>query len=406
MPIEHFNAASGAPILQKGQLAASSVAQRFEETGVFLRQAIPGIGDCYTLPEELLGTPFRVADLRARLFVESILLLAVRDWMRKLGLASYDKVAVRQPGEEAPRVGTFAWDLTAPSYLAPFVAVTTNGSGKIRPGFVACDVLLGSEISEEGLAPFLHKCSTLRMLRRVAPCLQLFIARNFSHKAFGAARGAGVIAATPETLFGSEVAAGLDQLTQLLSQTLAAAVNPEAFERLFKSLAKIEGAALNLRGALFEYVVAELVRLSGTPKVVLNRLVTHPKTHVSAEIDVLDIRDNQYARFIECKGHQPGGRVRDADVDRWLDDRIAVIRGYALAHPDWTSIRHRFEFWTSGKFSAVARGRLEKARSTIKKYDIDFKDGNEVRAIAHKLSNKAILRTLDEHFLEHPLASN
>ena len=49
---------------------------------------------------------------------EGALLDGVREWIRKLGVGSYNAVRIR--GDNSDRdVGPFKWDLTAPSYLAP-----------------------------------------------------------------------------------------------------------------------------------------------------------------------------------------------------------------------------------------------------------------------------------------------
>jgi hypothetical protein len=106
--------------------------------------------------EEL--TQLDIAQLKARLVTEGILLLAVRDWIRKLGLASYEKIMIRDIAESLPMVGTFAWDLTGPSYLAPMVDRARRE--KPKPGFIACDVLL-STVDEYGIVPFIKKCTTL-----------------------------------------------------------------------------------------------------------------------------------------------------------------------------------------------------------------------------------------------------
>ncbi|KQV41651.1 hypothetical protein [Rhizobium sp. Root1204] len=119
-------------------------------------------------------------DVRARLITESVLLKAISDWSRKLGLVSYEKVATRD-GEQIPRVGTFAWDLTAPSYRS---FLTKSDGDKQKPGFLACDILLGEKIGVGGIRPFLQKCHSLRPLRNVGPTIQMFVADSFSHDAF------------------------------------------------------------------------------------------------------------------------------------------------------------------------------------------------------------------------------
>lgn len=75
------------------------------------------------LSHQVVAESHEVAKMRARLQTEQVLLLAIKAWARNLGMVSYDKVALRDEDSNGkqPKVGTFAWDLTAPSYLAPMV---------------------------------------------------------------------------------------------------------------------------------------------------------------------------------------------------------------------------------------------------------------------------------------------
>ncbi|MCQ9148086.1 hypothetical protein [Ochrobactrum sp. BTU2] len=116
MPAEHFPIACGAPIKQSRHLSPETIFKRLNEAGLLERVEVSGLGDCIALVQSPGHYEFRASDVRVRLITEGFLLTAVRDWVRKLGIVSYDKVVTRD-GENRPMVGTFAWDLTAPSYL-------------------------------------------------------------------------------------------------------------------------------------------------------------------------------------------------------------------------------------------------------------------------------------------------
>jgi hypothetical protein len=334
---------------------------------------------------------------------EAILLKAIKMWLRNLGFASFDKIALRDDDIALPQVGTFAWDLTGPSYLAPMI--DWKSEGKPAPGFIACDVLLGSEITEIGFRPFAQKCTTLRSLKRIGRCLQIFVAESYSQAAFSKAKGMGIIPATPETLFGKEVAQGLRRLTDILTQAAKASVKPAVFNELFQRLEKIEGAATNLRGALFEYIAAALVRHHiGGATVTLNKIFKN-EAGEQAEVDVLAVQSNRAVYFIECKGYQPSGMVEDDDVERWLTKRIPLVRKEALQHPDWKSLDLHFEFWTTGKLSDAAMAKVNQAKAITTKYVIDYRDAAGVYNFAKEAQDKALLLTLKQHFLEHPMAT-
>lgn len=401
IPKTHFGIISGAPIRQKGQISADNILERFNNVGITKEINIPGIGICVITGDKSRYGIFYSQFLKARLQTEDILLMAVRDWAKKLGLASYHSITSRDTGGEQPRVGTFHWDMTGPSYLAPLVSKTK--SGNLKNGFLVCDVLLGKQIELGGMDPFLRKCRTLRSLKNVGSTLTIFIADSYSNDAFTAAREAGIVAATPTTLFGRAVAEALTALLETLSKAAAATTKPEIFDELFRKLGHIEGAANNLRGALFEFIVAHLVRTIDGGQVRINHILQDSSTGNQAEVDVILEQENQRITFIECKGRQPTNLVEEGEVRKWIEDRIPLIRKCVLAQPLWNNLQQRFQFWTCGSFSPNAREFLEQAASKTTKYEIHCKDGNGVKEYAQKLQGSSLSKTLNEHFFQHPL---
>lgn len=402
MPLKHFEIACGAPRAQKKHLSPAIILERLQRAGLLQVTELPDIGPCVALAQQFVPTSDALANMRARLIVEDILLKAVRTWLKNLSFASYKKIAIRDDAAEQPRVGTFHWDLTGPSYLAPMLDWTT--AQKMKPGFIACDVLLGSEIKALHLRPFVNKCKTLRSLKGVGRCLQIFVANRYDKEAFMLAKESGIVPATPETLFGEEVAATLVELTHLLSTVAKTAVDPLKFDEIFTRLSKIEGAAINLRGALFEFLVAEIVRQTenGTD-LRMNEIFREPGGR-AAEVDVLVVTRNRSVRFIECKGYKPGGVVPDELVRKWLDERIQIVRKCALTHPDWKSSRLRFEFWTTGILSPAAKKMVDEVQATVSagKYTVVVHDRDSVAVIGKQTKDLALQKTLAEHFLEHP----
>ncbi|QBP10042.1 MULTISPECIES: hypothetical protein [Cupriavidus] len=404
MPRVHFDIACGAPIAQRGHLSPATILDRLEQAGLVQSIDIAGVGACVQLSHQVDASSLEVARMRARLKSEQILLLAIKAWARNLGLVSYDKVAIRDENSERgqPRVGTFAWDLTGPSYVAPMIDWS---SGAPKPGFLACDVLLNAAVTGTHLKPFLNKCKTLRSLTKVGRCLQLFVAEGYEPEAFGLARAAGVVPATTSSLFGDEVAQALTVLTELLSETFLRPDTVELLDLVLSRLTKIEGAAINLRGALFEFIVAELVRRSSVVSEVQMNEFFRDDQGRSAEVDVLVVRRGHSVRFIECRGYKPGGEVPDAMVDRWLDNRIPMLREAAHFERSWRGLDLVFEFWTSGQLSEKAKARIQEVQTTVRpgKYTVCLIEGDELRALAKSIGDSALLKTLNEHYFEHPL---
>ncbi|MFM1907440.1 MAG: hypothetical protein RLZZ591_1117 [Pseudomonadota bacterium] len=400
MPVEHFAIACGAPLAQKGHQSPATILSRLEKADLVKVFDVPGIGKCLELSQKAAAQSFELAQMRARLKTETILLCAIKDWARNLGLVSYNKVELRDEGDKQPKVGTFNWDMTGPSYVGPLVQ--WSGS-KPKSGFLVCDVLLGTNVSEKELQPFINKCKTLRSLTKVGRCMQIFVADGYTPEAFALARSNGVIPATTETLFGADVAKALRELTDLLKDVFPRVDTFEKVDAVFSRLSHIEGAATNLRGALFEYFTAELVRLNSAHTTIQLNEILRDDIGRSAEVDVLVLHIRQTVRFIECKGYKPGGIIPDDLVKHWLDDRIPVIRRAAAQEPFWNNCQQVFEFWTSGDLSPEAKQNVKDAASKTTKYTLKIVDRDAIMEALKATNSTALKKTFKEHFSEHPL---
>jgi hypothetical protein len=244
----------------------------------------------------------------------------------------------------------------------------------------------------------------LGYLKKVRPFVPLLISDNFTPEALNLCRAKGIVATRPATLFGDDVARALGDLLQTLSNAAAvAASNPERLENIFNRLMSIEGAAGNLRGALFELIVGHLVKeiVGGSIDIGLN--VVDPKTGGAAEIDVRLVKQREIAIY-ECKGYQPASEVGGDEIEDWLTRQVPRIRGYHKNEQRFRDCELTFEFWTCGSFSADALRLLTEAATKTKKYTITWKDGKAVRKFGQRLVAPGIRKILDEHYFDHPVA--
>lgn len=401
MPVKHFLIACGAPIKQKGHISAQIVLDRLKDAQLVRVFDLPDLGACVELSNTIDASLVELSALRARLNAEAVLLNAVKDWARNLGLVSYNTVALRDE-EELPRVGTFNWDLTGASYLAP-LKKWTAARKNWDPGYLVCDVLLGVNISANELQPFVNKCASLRALKNVGRCVQIFVADNYAREAFQLARDNGIVPATTVNLFGFEVANALRELTDVLTEAYLAPDSLEKVASIFEKLSHIEGAATNLRGALFEYVIADYVSQNElNTTIALNDLLKDGKGG-EAEVDVLVHHSNKSIRFIECKGYKPGGTVPDEMVEIWLKKRIHVMRNSPEANGFWRGCRQSFEYWTSGVLSEKSRALIAAEAARVKQYDFRVVEGLELGRLIAATNSTALKRTFQQHFWGHPL---
>lgn len=402
LPVHHFHIACGAPIAQKRHIASAAVLKRMTEAGVLVVTDQPGIGPCVMTRQTCISPDLDAisAGVRARLMAESVLLDSIKEWLRNLAFASYNSVTLRGGiDEKLPSVGTFNWDLSAPSYST---ALADRGKGELKPGFIACDVLLLDNVGVSAIKPFLHKVKTLQALGNIGRVMFLLVGQRFENDAFAELRSAGVIPATPESLFGKDVAEAFRDLTKTLKNAVQGVVDSGKLDDVITRLSKLEGALGNMRGSFFELLIAELVRKTFPGEVQLNKICSG--VDGKAEVDVWAVKDGVSARFIECKGMGPGILVSDEEIGLWLNTRIKRVRHH-LQNINWDKPKPQFELWTSGLLSPEAQQRIEKTRiANSAKFNLIVCGPEDIRQAAKSVGDASLLKTLEHHFipLNHP----
>jgi hypothetical protein len=399
LPRAHFDVASGSPALQKKQVASATVLARLISVGLLSRVNVEGAGECVALGEDAAGITSERASMHARLMTEDVLIGATCSWLGRMNWASPTATTVR--GETMPKFATFHFDICGPCYLRPMRRFRGE---KVDPGFVVADVVLGRILEEDEVKPFIRKCETLSYLRDIRPFLPMLIADGFSPEALRACRAQGIVATRPETLFGRDVGQALSDLLQTLQRAGAvAASNPKKLESLFARLGSIEGAATNLRGALFELIVGHLVRAIEGGSIDIGDVVQDIESNQQREIDVRLVKERKIIIY-ECKGYQPGTVVQRGEIERWLNDKVPVIRRAHQQQPRFDGSAIRFEFWTCGIFDQDALALLEETQSQARRFEIAWRDGTAIREYAKGMKAKGIRKILNDHYFSHPLA--
>jgi len=401
-PRQLFDGVCGSPLARSRQLSPQRIFDRL--TAINLLEEVPDVatGETYVKfrPHEYGSDPIPL--IRARLVAENVVLHGMKEWLRRTGFGSFDKLRVRGDGDP-PVVSSITWDLSAPSYARPLVA--PSGTGGLKPGFIVCDVNMRDVLSEDAVAAFVRKHDLASAPANVAPIMPFLVADGFSGKAFGLARSRGILAVTTSHLFGEDVAKALRDLITLLTDTGAtASVNPDHVERVLNGLTRIEGAANNLRAALFEIIVGSLVKDVEGGYLRAGEKWRDYETQREAETDVLlDRPDDKGVLVIECKAKIAGARVSLADVEKWRDDRVPLLHKIFKTDGRLSGKFVTYELWTNGTIGADAVEWLE-AHPLTQDYAIGWKDGNGMKAYAEKASSPSIRRVMQEHYFHHPLA--
>jgi hypothetical protein len=386
---------SGAPVIdQRGHVRSELLIKRLVEARFVEEVNHADHGRCYALTAALGDGTWE--DLRARSLAEGVLLDGIREWVRKIGLASYGAIRIR--GEQGLRpIGAFAFDLAGPSYLLPLQVSAA------KPGFFVADVICEGILTKEQVQFFIRKARMLKSSLKGTGVLSMLVAEGFTGPALTAGHAAGVVFATPKDLFGKRVGHAIASLVETLKNAAAyASSSPERLTSLIHSLMDIEGRSGNLRGILFELVSGYLARRDAV-SIDMGVRATDPATGKMAEIDIQKVTSQASSvTAIECKGKEPGGILKQTEVEEWLR-KIAIIRAHYSAHPTFREAEVRFELWTSGTIHTDALNLLREEKARRTKAPIDWQDGAGVLALARAGKEKSIADALNQHFIAHPL---
>lgn len=394
---DEFPVISGAPTLPtKGQLTAEVVSQRLLSAG-FLRAFNDSThGKCFELAGELMSA-ISFGDLTARRLAEGVMLDGLRQWARYNSFASFNSIAVRGEAMLRP-IGPFAFDLAGPSYLLPL-------RHSSAPGFFVADVFADGTLTEHQIQFFIRKCRMLKATRRDSGVLGMLVADSFTGPALTEGHAAGILLATPRTLFGPRVGDAMASLVETLKRAAAYAASdsPDRIVSLVEDLSTIEGSAGNLRGILFELITGYLARRDSV-SIDLGIRARDPKTGRQADIDVQAVKAHSTAvTVIECKGKAPGATVSADEVQEWID-KLPVIHAHYKVHSSLREAQLTCELWTSASFEPDALALLNSEKVKRVKRPIGWKDGAAVVTLAATAKEKAIADALYQHFVKHPLA--
>ena len=311
-------------------------------------------------------------------------------------MASYNLIRIRD-SQCSPRFGPFHWDLCGPSYLLPLLTRMPKGTST-KPGFLVADVFCGRSLEQSHIEYVRRKTAVLNTTRGIVPFLPMIVADSYTSEALRSGHSAGIIMATTKRLFGETVAKALQTLIQtLIRATEVVTRNPEQLIRLLDDLRALDGEAGNLRGALFEMIVAFLVRAVDGNNIDIGKVVRDPETGERAEIDVLRIKENQECWIYECKARSAHGTVGQDEIHEWFR-RVGRVHRIYRCREEFQGYRFGFEIWTTGNFDEEALELLRVESQKRTRIKIGWKNGSQVREYAKRARHKPILDTLDEHY--------
>ncbi|NOY43646.1 MAG: restriction endonuclease [Planctomycetes bacterium] len=283
---------------------------------------IAGVSDIYRI-----GSQFGAPEISRGLFehklqIEQQLLMEARDWLRDCYLLAYDSHSIRTFGAGTEHFNQSIWDLHGPMYMGPFTRDRMFRRTSATEAFVVCEIIgyrtFGTVDAEALLERY--KSIVLRWSKIVVTAIA--IAPAFSKPAWKALRSAGIIPVVFRDVFGRNV----DELLQALWKAFGASgVTSEKISDIENALSLASGTIIdegiigNLKGALFELIVALAWKVEGYD-VTLQKKVLHKEDGEQFEIDIVAVKGD-VCKLIECKGHHADYQEGKEEIKRHFSKR-------------------------------------------------------------------------------------
>lgn len=398
LPVALMHTRSGVPMRMKGQVAFERILEQLLKLELVRLADVRELGkQCAFAGRDPSRNAQPIQRTRAVLLAEDILLGALKGWLRKTAFASYNAIRIRRD-EPRPEFSRWPFDLVGPSFVRPLAAIS---DGQLKPGFVVADVWLDKVLTAADVAGFIRKTGMARSITGHLPFIAFLVADEFTQDAWHAGRSAGLIFSTPELLFGSDVQAALKELVRVLTNVAAVlGSRPELAAELFARLERVEGAAANLRGPLFELIVAQATAEEGG-FFDLDKVVT-ANDGKCAEIDVLR-RTPMRVRACECRGHGPGHVTTREEIVKWRTERVPRMREWLLSQADTRNSKMSFEYWTSAAVEPEAVEYIKNEAQRTTKYKLRLLDGEATVTTLAERGLTSLVRTMREHYLRDDL---
>lgn len=266
-----------------------------------------------------------------KLELEDELINSICTWLQHVYLFPRDTRKVREDSFNAIKFNQNWFDIQGAVYLGHR---TERGSIKqSSQSFLVADILVYRRASEPDVDSFLCRINDLRNRWPKLLFAPVFISAGFSENAWNSLRKNQIAAVTTSDVFGRS----LNSLLQLFEKIIAAKgigdLSGDAISKFLEMSASItdvtntvhagaeEGVVANLRGTVFELIVAIYYKNRGFD-VTLQKFVEKSDGSGRMEIDILAVKSGQHAILVECKGRVKHAQEDEAQIKRHFQDRF------------------------------------------------------------------------------------
>lgn len=320
-------------------------------------------------------------------FAKNFLLVQFNDWSRKIGLVSYNASKFHS------EFGKYQFNFVSPSYVGN---LTKMSDAKIVPAFVVADIMIDNVITKSQVEFFINKINVLKNLNGLSNFIPFLIVDSIDQTALDNLKSQGVVLGFTNELFGENYKELLQSLINLI--TNAGAIlkkSPDAYLDLIIKLNKlVDGKTNNLRGDLFELAVGYYQGRVCT-NIDIGKNIIHEG--LRREIDVWGFKENKII-VCECKGYNHP--IDKDEIEKWLGEKIPVIRNWILSQPSLSEKDIVFQFWSTGGFTPEAMELLDSRKKATKKYVIEYFNLDNMIAMSQEIKSKKFTEILREYYIK------
>jgi hypothetical protein len=354
------------------------VLQNFVSNGILIFN-----GSYYLIAPKFNQAYFKFYQYTTIEMIKDDILKNFHSYCRNIGLISF------HTGELFAEFGKFAWGFKG---VCPVNGLKTNN----KFGYLLADILFGHAIHVEDVQFYIEKIKTIKQFKNASKILPFVLVDDLEPKALTALKSNGIIVGFIKELFGQKYAATLKELVNVLNNAGASLKkDPDKYLDLIWQLKKYnEGLANNIKGTLFEFVIAHIHSFDSNNSIDLGREIY--ENDARHDIDVL-ANYNDKVVFAECKATV--SRIDRDEIDEWKGQKIPAFRKWAQKQETWKNKKLEFEYWATNGFDSDAEVMLKDLVKSSKKIKISYFTGEDLRARTLRMKNKKLKEALDNFFL-------
>jgi hypothetical protein len=288
-----------------------------------LIEDVAGEKELYRIGTQFGSVGIRRAAFRKKLELEQGLLMMFRDWVRNCYLVAYDSHTIRASETSIVDFNQTHWDFHGPVYFGPFSESKALTRASQGGSFVVAEFLGFRQFTIVDCQSTIERVRSIGHRWKTTSLIPIAVAPAFSQDAWNQLRAAGVIAATVRDVFGPNIEELLRRFCKAIASDAPTAQNLDEIEQslvLTKGTVASEGLLGNLKGALFELIVALGLRADGYDTT-LQKMVRRPDVGEEFEIDIVATRSESLCKLFECKGRREGYTERRHEIERHFNNR-------------------------------------------------------------------------------------